>query len=487
MRRLDTGARLVLAMLSASVAGAATTASGSDWSRFRGPNGQGIAADVALPAQFDLARDLRWKTPLPEGHSSPVLGRERIFLTGHERGALFTIALDRATGRELWRREAPRPREEPFHRINGPATPTPATDGENVYVFFGDFGLVAYDAEGTERWRRPLGPFAVPNGHGSSPILACGRLVLQLDQDRDAFLMALDPESGETLWRTPRPEAVHGYSTPVVFAPEGEPVQIVTTGSYMVESYLLETGERRWWARGLTWQVKPSAAVVGDAIVVTGWAPGADAGERVELPPFEEAIATGDADGDGSVSEAEAVAGGWRHKGGWALLDFDGDTLLDEREWGFFRARRSAHNATLAIRPGGRSGDVTGAAVLWSYEKAVPVVSSPLVWQGVAYTVKDGGILTALDLETGSVLKQGRLQGALDQYYASPILAGGKIYLLSEAGTLAAVAPGADWSLLGLTELGEPAFATPAIGDGALYVRTAAHLYALGGSSGAER
>jgi outer membrane protein assembly factor BamB len=478
MRLRHPGTRALLAL--ACAAGLSLPADAADWSRFRGPNGAGVAPGAELPARFDLATDLAWKTPLPPGHSSPVLGETRIFLTGHEQGELFTIALDRATGEELWRREAPRSREEPFHRMNGPATPTPATDGENVYVFFGDFGLVSYDADGGERWRRPLGPFAVPNGHGSSPILADGRLVLQVDQDRDAFLMALDPGSGDTLWRTPRPEAVHGYSTPVVFAPEGEPVQIVATGSYLVASYLLETGEKRWWARGLTWQVKPSAAVAGDAIVVTGWAPGADAGERVVLPAFAEAIAAGDADADGRISEAEAVAGGWRHKGGWGLLDFDGDTLLDEREWEFFRARRSAHNATMAIRPAGRTGDVTDAAVLWSYEKAIPVVSSPLVWQGIAYTVKDGGILTALDAETGRVVKQARLGAAVDTYYASPIAAAGRIYILSERGTLSVVEAGRDWTLLWSGELGEPCYATPAVADDTLYVRTAEHLYAFG-------
>ena len=184
---------------------AALPAPGSDWSRFRGPNGDGIAAAAELPVRFDLPDDLRWKTPLPPGHSSPVLGTRRIYLTGDAGGSLVTIALDPDTGAELWRREAPRPREEPFHRVNGPATPTPVTDGEKVFVCFGDFGLVSYDSGGEDRWRRPLGPFSVPNGHGSSPILAGGRLVLQVDQDRESFLLSVDPDTGETLWRTARP------------------------------------------------------------------------------------------------------------------------------------------------------------------------------------------------------------------------------------------------------------------------------------------
>jgi len=182
--------------------------------------------------------------------------------------------------------------------------------------------------------------------------------------------------------------------------------------------------------------------------------------------------------------EPEARAGGWRHRGGWDLVDLDDDERLDENEWEFFRSRRAAHNATVAIRPGSRTGDITDAALLWSYEKAVPVVSSPLVHDGLVYTVKDGGILTALDAETGLVVKQARLEGAIDSYYSSPIAAAGRIYILSERGTLSVVEAGRDWRLLSSSDLGEPCYATPAVAGNTLYIRTAAHLYAFGPSEG---
>jgi outer membrane protein assembly factor BamB len=458
-------------------------AAGSEWTRFRGPNGGGVADAASPPTQLDPS-SARWRTPLPAGHSSPVLTEDRIYLTGHEDGRLLTIALDRSSGEVLWRREAPRPREEGFHDKNGPASPSPATDGRNVYVFFGDFGLISYGPDGDERWRLSLGPFSIPNGHGSSPILAGGRLVLQVDQDRGSFVMAVDPGDGTVLWRTERTEVTHGYSTPVAFTPEGEPPQVILVGSYLATSYELESGRKRWWSRGPTWQVKTSPTVDDTTVYVSAWAPGADTGERQQLPPFAEAIERGDGDGDGKISEPEAVAGGWRHSGGWGLVDLDDDERLNEREWAFFRARRSSHNTTLAIRPGSRTGDITADAVLWTYEKAVPTVSSPLLYDGLVYTIKDGGILTALDAETGAVVKQARVKGAVDKFYSSPIAAPGRIYLVSEGGTASVVEPGADWTLLASSELGEPCYATPAVGGDTLYVRTAGHLYAFGPAVG---
>ena len=457
----------------------ARPAAGSDWTRFRGPNGRGVAEAANPPTRLDPS-GARWRASLPRGHSSPVLTPDRIFVTGQQDGRLLTLALDRSSGSVLWQREAPRPREQALHERNSPAASTPTTDGRNVFVFFADFGLVSYAPDGQERWRLPLGPFSIPNGFGSSPIFAGGLLLLQVDQDRGSYVMAVDPADGSVRWRTERPEVTHGYSTPVVFTPAAGPAQLILAGSYRITSYLLATGERLWWSHGVTWQTKPSPTAGATTVFASGWAPGADAGERMELPPFAEAIRRGDGDGDGKISEPEARTGGWRHSGGWGLVDLDDDERLGESEWEFFRARRAAHNATVAIRPGSRTGDITDAALLWSYEKAVPVVSSPLLHDGLVYTVKDGGILTALDAETGRVVKQARLGAAVDSYYASPIAAAGRIYILSERGTLSVVEAGRDWTLLWSGELGEPCYATPAVAGDTLYVRTAEHLYAFG-------
>ena len=163
-----------------------------DWTQFRGPNGSGVSSSKGLPEHFDPQRNVLWRTALPPGHSSPVFTPGHIFVTAFEGKTLLTICLERASGKVLWRREAPREREEYFERTNGPASPSPVTDGANVYVFFGDFGLLSYGPEGNERWRLPLGPFNNVNGHGSSPILADGKLVLICDQDTGSYLLAVD-------------------------------------------------------------------------------------------------------------------------------------------------------------------------------------------------------------------------------------------------------------------------------------------------------
>jgi hypothetical protein len=244
----------------------------------------------------------------------------------------------------------------------------------------------------------------------------------------------------------------------------------------MLTSYSPVTGEKIWWVRGLSWQVKASAVVTSNTVFATGWAPGADGGERENLPAFEEVIKEADKDRDNRLAPDE-VPEPLKHRGSWNAIDLQRDGFLDARDWSFYRARRSAHNVTMAIRPGKSTGDLTDTHVLWRYERSVPQVSSPLLYQGGFYTIKDGGILTSLAPETGEVLKQGRLQNAIDSYYASPVAADNKIFLVSETGKVSVVKPGREWELLAVNDLDESCYATPAIADGRIYLRTWTTLY----------
>ena len=186
---------------------------------------------------FGPGSNVIWETSLPPGKSSPIVTETRIFLTAHHDGKLLTIALDRSTGKEIWRRAAPSTRTEKMHRLNDEAAPTPVTDGTNVYAFFGGYGLVAYGADGTELWTRPLGPFTNFHGMGASPILVDGKLVQVCDQDLDAFVIAVDPADGEILWKQARPDFVHSFSTPVVHdRGQGSP-EIIVPGSYRMTGY----------------------------------------------------------------------------------------------------------------------------------------------------------------------------------------------------------------------------------------------------------
>src|SRR5262245_48821879 len=133
-----------------------TLALAEEWTRFRGPNGSGISADTGFPAEFSKNKNLVWRTPARAGKSSPVLTQRHVFLTALSDGKLFTQCFDRETGRLLWERSVNRSRVEPSHNLNHPASITPVTDGELVYVFFPEHGLIAYDGNGKERWNTPL-------------------------------------------------------------------------------------------------------------------------------------------------------------------------------------------------------------------------------------------------------------------------------------------------------------------------------------------
>ncbi|MCI0525720.1 MAG: PQQ-like beta-propeller repeat protein, partial [Acidobacteria bacterium] len=191
----------------------------NDWSQFRGPNASGVSNETGLPVQFGPDQNVVWKTPLPPGHSSPVLTNDRIFVTAHEADKLFVISLDRANGKVVWQREVPKPRSQELHKSNSPASPSPVTDGQNVYAFFTDFGLISFDREGKERWRMPLGPFNNPFGMGSSPILVEEKLLLNCDSESGSFFISVDKNTGKLIWRIERPDATRGFSTPILFQP----------------------------------------------------------------------------------------------------------------------------------------------------------------------------------------------------------------------------------------------------------------------------
>lgn len=465
------------------------SATASDWPMFRGVNGSGVADVISVPTEFGPNKNVVWKTTLPFGHSSPVIASDLIFLTGAEGGErmdagrgdkvidkggkLFTFCLDRKTGKILWRREAPRPRIERYQQVNSPASPSAATDGESVFVFFADYGLLSYGKDGNERWRTPLGPFNNVNGHGSSPIVYKDLVILVCDQDSGSYMIAVDKNTGQTRWRAERPEVTRSYVTPVVFEPNAGPAELIVPGAYQVTSYRADNGKKLWWVRGFSWQPKSLPVIDGDMIYVHGWEGGGEAAQPAETPAWEEALALYDRNKDGKITQDEVDP---KIQRDFYLLDLDSKGYLTLRDWDFYRARRAARNTLLAIKHGGR-GDLSQSAVVWRMQKFLPNVPSPLIYQGVLYLVKDGGILSSVDPKTGTILKQARLTGALDTYYSSPVAAAGKIYLFSQTGIATVLKAGREWEILASNDMDEQVFATPAIVDNKLYVRTRGALY----------
>lgn len=480
-KRTLPGILLVLTILSLPVA----TTLANDWSQFRGPNGSGVSPTKNVPQTFGPAKNVIWKTALPPGHSSPVLTRDRIFVTAHNDRKLLVICLDRQTGKILWQREAPRSNTGRLQNVNGPASPSPVTDGANVYVFFQDFGLLSYDRAGKERWRLPLGPFNIFFGFGASPILVDDKVILPVDQDSPtSYLIAVDKDSGKVRWKVERPIVISGYSTPIVYQPADGPKQIVVPESFQLSAYSVEDGKRVWWVRGLACEMKSIASHDAEYLYINGWGfPQNQPEAKVATIPFDEALGRYDKDNDRQIAKSEAVGGpdmmDRMVKGAFEAFDMNRDGKLNDKDWDVFRAMMASENGLLAIKMGGQ-GDQTANAIRWRYQKPVPQVPSTLLYKGVLYMINDSGILISFDPATGQVLKQGRLHGAIDKYFSSPVAADDKVFLVGQGGQVSVVKAGGEWEVMAVNELDDECFATPAIADGRIYIRTRSALYSFG-------
>jgi outer membrane protein assembly factor BamB len=449
-----------------------------DWSRFRGPNGSGLSEATRIPTEFGPDRNVIWRLPLPQGHSSPILFENRIYLTAFRGDELVTLAIDRLAGKILWERSAPTVKTRLIDKRNNAASPSPAVEANGVYVFFPDYGLIAYDAAGKELWKRPLGPFNNIYGMGASPVIVGNLLVLACDQSLGSYVMALDKRTGKEVWKVNRPEAKSGHSTPILWRGSDGRDQILLPGSFLLTAYDAATGKKLWWVGGLSFEMKSTPIIKGDTIYVNGYgAPVNDPGNKVTVPTAAEVWKTADVNGDGVLQKTEFPK--YTQAFWFDVADLDINGSLNQDEWAYYRAALDSENGMLAIRLGG-SGDMTDKAIRWKYQRSVPQLPSPLLYGGVLYMVNDNGIVTVLNPDTGELLKQGRLTGAPGPVFASPVAADGHVYFTTEAGAVVVVMPGADLTVKTVNALNEDAYATPAIADGRLYVRTTQALYAFG-------
>jgi outer membrane protein assembly factor BamB len=463
----------LIATLLLIAAGSSTYAqtSTNEWLQFRGPNGTGVADGVALPAEFNSTKNIVWKTQVPFARSSPVVTADRVFLTASEGDKLSTLALDRKTGKLLWRRDVVRARHMPLYKANDAASPSPVSDGKNVFAFFGELGLISYGPDGKERWRVPLGPFNSFYGMGGSPVLAGNTLVMVCDQRAGSFVVAVDARNGKVLWQKSRTN-YEAYSTPAIYKPKDGPAQVIILGSYTVDAYSLDKGERLWWVSKIGAYPKGVPVLGTDMVYVT-----ADGGEEPFLPPFDE-ILKGDSNKDQRIQreEVKSNADAYDHFG-W--LDSNNDGSIERAEFDFVRNSTTSGHGVTAVRLSG-SGDLTSSNVVWRVKKSYPSIPSPLIYRGVMYLMKEGGIVTSLDPASGQVLKHGRTPDALEEYYASPVAADGKIFLVSASGKVTVLKADAQWEILAMNDLDEEVWATPAIAGGNLYIRTRNTLYSFG-------
>ena len=430
----------------------AVGAQAQNWPAFRGPAASGIGEGDAAPQSWKVEEqvNIRWKTPIPGlAHSSPIVWGDRVFVTtavhlagdASIRTGLYgdvdsavdpgeiswrVLALDRATGGVVWDRETAKGAPAVSRHIKAThANSTPVTDGKTVVAFFGTPGLlVAYDFAGERKWQRELGPIdsgwffdaSYQWGHASSPILAEGKVILQVDRAKDSFLAAFDVADGKELWRTARPE-IPSWGTPnVVAGPEG--LEVVTHGSRGIRGYDLASG-RELWSLKPTSEITATTPVVAHGLIYTS------DGYRPTQPVY--AIRPG---GRGDISLAE--------------------------------------------------GATSNERVAWSHPKGGTYIPTPIVVGDLYYTLNNNGTLTCYDAKTGEQLFRERVGDGQHAFSASPVASGGRLYLASEEGDVFVVAVGREYKALEASSLPESIMATPAISGDLLLVRTQKHLWGIG-------
>jgi len=443
--------------------------SAEDWTRFRGPNGSGVSPSAGFPVEFGKDKNVVWRIAVRSGKSSPVLTRDSVLLTAHENDSLYTQCFDRATGKLRWEQPVERTGREFANALNHPAAISPVTDGENVYAFFKDFGLVSYDGAGKLRWKVPLGPFVTTMGLGASPILAGNNVILLADQlEENSFVAAFDRRNGELRWKTARTES-EGWGSPLFYQPRGAAPVVLTASRGQFSIYTAGNGKRIGGLESIATTIVASPILDKDTVYVFGYGS--------ETPaPFSRTQERFDKNKDGRITPDEYGNDAFVRGIGKFVGNRDG--IVTREEWDEKQKVVLGPNRLMAIRLERDAQGAVSARELWHHDRNFStVIPSPLLYQGVLYVIRNGGILTTFDAETGKLLKTDRLTGALGGYSASPVAADGKIFLAGEDGHIAVVRPGPEWELLAVNEIGESLYATPALSEGQIYVRSSEALY----------
>ena len=464
--------RLFLALITAAASSFAAT---PNWPQFRGPNSSGVAENDKPPIAFGPDTNLLWKVGVPGGLSSPCVWGDRVFLTASEDNERLTLAVDRREGKILWRKavSAEKPRE--LHKKNHSTAATPATDGKSVCVYHAGWGVIAYDFDGRELWQKPMPGLLVRNGSGTSPAMLDGKLVLDCDvEQQKSFIAAYEPATGKELWSTSRKDFASSYTTPIRWQREGRDEAIVV-GSLRVAGYNLSDGKQRWTIGGTEAVSVAPTPVVGDGLLhVMSRSMGG-----MQIPAFALFALGVDKDKDGKISRDE-IPKQFVEQGMFAGIDQNQDGLLTEKEWEeAVNFLGQGDYGIFALKPPGE-GVLTTNQIAWKHKKGAASVSSPLFYRGRVHVVQDGGRATCYEARTGAKLYEQERLGTSGEYYASPIAANGYVYCSSSKGAITVVAAGDTLQIVSTNALGEAIFATPAIADNKLYVRTERNLWAFG-------
>lgn len=422
MRPFSTKLAALTLSVSALAAVFSSSLSAQEWTRFRGPNGQGQSSS-RFASEYKSS-EFVWRMQLPGiGHSSPAIWGDRAFLLSAdpESATRFMLCLDTTNGKILWTRKYESSPHH-LHARSSYASSSPAVDAERVYVGWSapeETTLLALRHDGRDAWKLNLGPWVSQHGFGTSPMLYKDMVILSNSQQArrlkqgqkpgDSFLLAFDRKTGREKWRLPRKSVNVCYSTPCIYAPPGggpdQLIQISTgNGMYSVNP---QTGKENWSLDLFKMRTVSSPVIAGGLLFGT----------------------TGSGGGG---------------------------------------------NYLVAVRPGAEPKEV------YRIKTAAPYVPAPVAYKDLLFLWYDRGILTCIDSKTGKVHYRERLRGG---FSGCPVVAGDKVYCIREDGVLMCVAASKEFKLLGETPLGEESRATPAIAGDKMLLRTYSHLICVGGKS----
>ena len=449
-----------------------------DWPQFRGVNASGVSTSASLPIEFSFQNKVKWEAPLGDGIGSAVIASGRVFntaMTGEQRFSLF--AHDAATGKPLWKRDYDTgvlPRITP---PNSHASSTAASDGKRVFAYFSTLGMIAVDAAtGAELWQAklPKPAYLMDWGAASSPVVYKDLVLFCQDDDLAPYLVALDAATGAVRWRANRGEMLAGYSIPVLCEANGR-TDVVVAGSGKLKGYDPATGAERWTCNTML-RTMMTSPVVKDGVIYVAVQSYGDATRTLKFALLEWL----DTNQDGILARKEVPKEFWE-KFDASDRNKDGYIGTEEIDTAFQHPANQVGGGSIiqAIRGGG-SGDVTKTHVLWNLENRSPSnLSSPLVSRDRLLVVKAGGLSSCFEVADGKPLWQLSRIKNLGEYYASPIAADGKIYIAGRNGFIVVLEDGPAMKVLARNDMGNDILATPSIADGRLFIRTRDKIYCV--------
>jgi len=460
-----------------------------DWPQFRGPNCSGVSMTKAtLPVEFSSTDRVKWTAELGDGIGCPIVADGRVFTSAMvDETTVGLFAFDAATGRPLWERSWPVGDVDEIHLTNSHAFSTPAADADRVYFYFTTLGMVSVDAKtGADVWHQqlPVPYFVFKWGAGMSPVLYKDLVLFCQDDDLHPAFYAFDSKTGAIRWQDDRNDMAVNYSHPVICETDSGD-EIVVAGTGLLIGYDPESGKRLWHARTLLRNIKTTPVSQNGIVYISLQSKGIASQWLASIDQAE----TGNSDNRITKDEVQAFFGKrpvpeafYRKTFDRGDLNKDGVLEGEELDIAFLapnnRAGASFSSATpadefvLAVKGGGRD-DVTDTHVLWKHPtKHTDHIVSPLVIHDRMLLIKEGGIATCFETKEGkSLYGPARINNAAN-YFASPIYGDGKIYIASENGNIVVLNDGPELKVLAVNDMGDPVLGTPAIADGALFVRT---------------